>query len=142
MEHIIRDLRSAVRSLGKSGTFTAVAVVSLALGIGANTAVFTLLDQALLRRLPVESPDQIALVKMEGQFYGSTWGSSFAISYPLYEDLTQNNQVFGGMFCRFPTRVGLGFGDRTERIAAELVSGTYFPVLGVGASIGRTFSAE
>ena len=54
---------------------------------------------------------------MEGSFYGSTWGSSFALSYPLYEDLRENNQVFSGMFCRFPTRVGLGFGERTERVA-------------------------
>jgi predicted permease len=142
MEDVTRDLRSAVRSLGKSRVFTAVAVLSLALGIGANTAMFTLLDQALLRRLPVDEPDQIALVRLDGPFYGATWGSAFAISHPLYEDLRDNNQVFSGMFCRFPTRVGLGFGGRTERVAAELVSGTYFPVLGVGAALGRTFTAE
>jgi len=142
MEDVTRDLRSAVRSLGKSRTFTVVAVLSLALGIGANTAMFTLIDQALIRRLPVDEPGQIALVKMEGRFYGSTWGSGFAISYPLYEDLSENNQVFSGMFCRFPARVGLGFEGRTERVAAELVSGTYFPVLGVGAALGRTFTAE
>jgi predicted permease len=142
MEDVVRDLRSAVRSLGRSRLFTVVAVLSLALGIGANTAMFTLIDQALIRRLPVDEPDQIALVKMEGSFYGSTWGSSFALSYPLYEDLSENNRVFSGMLCRFPTQVGLGFGGRTERVAAEVVSGTYFPVLGVGAALGRTFTAE
>ena len=142
MEGVTRDLRSAVRSLGKSRVFTVVAVLSLALGIGANTAMFTLIDQALIRRLPVDEPDQIALVKMEGAFYGATWGSSFALSYPLYEDLSENNRVFSGMLCRYPTQVGLGFGGRTERVAAELVSGTYFSVLGVGAALGRTFTAE
>ncbi len=142
MENFVKDLRSTLRGLAKSKIFTAVAVISLALGIGANTAMFTLLNQALLRRLPVEKPEEIALVRTEGRFYGSTWGSSDAISYPLYEDLSENNQVFSGMLCRFPTRVGLGFGGRTERVAAELVSGTYFPVLGVGATLGRTFTSE
>jgi predicted permease len=142
MENIFRDLRSAFRTLGKSRTFTVVAVASLALGIGANTAIFTLLDQALLRRLPVEDPDQIALITTDGSFYGSTWGGGYALSYPLYEDLSENNEVFSGMFCRFRTRVGLGFEGQTERVAAELVSGTYFPVLGVKAALGRTFSAE
>jgi len=142
METLWQDLRFGLRSLGKSRTFTAVAVASLALGIGANTAMFTLVDQLLLRRLPVESPDQIALVRMEGQFYGSTWGSSLAISYPLYEDVRDGNEVFSGVFCRFPTRASLGFGGRTERVGAELVSGTYFPVLGVGAALGRTFTPE
>ncbi len=142
MEALWQDLRFALRGLGKSQTFTAVAVASLALGIGANTAIFTLVDQALLRRLPVKNPDQIALIRMEGQFCGSTWGSGLAISYPLYEDVRDDNQVFSGVFCRFPTRVSLGFGGRTERVGAELVSGTYFPVLGVGAALGRTFTPE
>ena len=142
METVWQDLRFGLRSLGKSRTFTAVAVTSLALGIGANTAMFTLVDQVLLRRLPVKSPDQIVLVRMEGQFYGSTWGSGLAISYPLYEDVRDGNEVFGGVFCRFPTRASLGFGGRTERVGAELVSGTYFPVLGVGAAVGRTFTPE
>jgi predicted permease len=92
--------------------------------------------------LPVEDPDQIALITMDGSFYGSTWGGGYAISYPMYQDLSQNNQVFSGMLCRYRTRVGLSFGDRTERVTAELVSGTYFPVLGVKAALGRTFSAE
>jgi len=142
MEHLGQDLRSAIRGLGKSKTFTAVAVLSLALGIGANTAMFTLLDQALLRRLPVREPDQIAMLMMVGQYHGSTWGGSYAISYPLYEDLSENNQVFSGVFGRFPTRVSLGFGGQTERVGVELVSGTYFPVLGVGAALGRTFTPE
>ena len=142
MGTLIQDLRFALRGLAKAPVFTAVAVLSLALGIGANTAIFTLLDQVLLRRLPVRNPEELVLLWMHGgTHYGSNWGGN-AISYPLYEDLTRNNQVFTGMFCRFPTSVSLSFEGNTERVAAELVSGTYFPVLGVGAALGRTFTGE
>jgi predicted permease len=141
MNGLGQDLRFALRGLAKSRAFTVVAVLSLALGIGANTAMFTLLDQVLLRRLPVRDPEQLALLTMVGSHYGNNWGSN-AISYPLYEDLSKNNEVFSGMFCRFPTSVSLSFGGETERVRAELVSGTYFQVLGVGASLGRTFTTE
>ncbi len=141
MTQLSQDLRFALRGLGKSKAFTTVAVLSLALGIGANTAIFTLMDQVLLRRLPVKDPDQLVLFNMKGSHYGSNWGGN-AISYPLYEDLLRNNQVLSGMFCRFPTSVSLTVGGGTERVAAELVSGTYFPVLGVGAALGRTFTPE
>ena len=141
MGSLVQDLRFALRGLGKSKPFTVVAILSLALGIGANTAIFTLLDQVLLRRLPVKEPERIALLTMVGSHYGSNWGGN-AISYPLYIDLSKNNQVFSGMFCRFPTSVSLSFGAETERVSAELVSGTYFPVLGVGAVLGRTFTPE
>jgi predicted permease len=135
----MQDLRFALRGLGKSKAFTTVAVLSLALGIGANTAIFTLMDQVLLRRLPVRDSEQLVLFNMKGMHYGSNWGGN-ALSHPLYLDLAQNNQVMSGMFCRFPTSVSLTFGGGTERVAAELVSGTYFPVLGVGAAVGRTFT--
>jgi len=141
MANLAQDLRFALRGLVKSPAFTAVAALSLALGIGANTAIFTLLDQVLLRKLPVRDPGQLALLTMKGSHYGSNWGGN-AISYPLYEDLSQNNQVFSGMFCRFPRAASLSFGGETERVRAELVSGTYFPVLGVGAALGRTFTPE
>ena len=142
MGTLIQDLRFALRGLLKAPVFTAVAVLSLALGIGANTAIFTLLDQVLLRRLPVKDPEQLALLTMRGgTHYGSNWGGN-AISYPLYEDVSKNNQVFSGMFCRFPTSASLSFGGDTERVAVELVSGTYFQVLGVPALLGRTFTTE
>ena len=108
MGSLVQDLRFALRGLGKSKPFTVVAILSLALGIGANTAIFTLLDQVLLRRLPVKEPERIALLTMVGSHYGSNWGGN-AISYPLYVDLSKNNQVFSGMFCRFPTSVSLSF---------------------------------
>jgi predicted permease len=141
MGSLAQDLRFAARGLAKAPGFTAIAVLSLGLGIGANTAIFTLLDQVLLRRLPVKQPEQLALLTMVGSFYGSNWGGN-AISYPMYEDISKNNEVFAGMFCRFPASVSLSFGGETERARAELVSGTYFQVLGVEAALGRTFTTE
>ena len=121
MGHLIGDLRYAARVLAKNPLFTAVAVLTLALGIGANTAIFTLLDQVLLRLLPVKNPHQLVLLTMRGRHYGSNWGGN-AISYPMYRDFQDHNEVFSsGMFCRFPTRVSLTFGGQADRVEAELV---------------------
>src|SRR5579864_7761236 len=128
MRDLLFDLRFALRTLAKSPMFAAVAVFSLALGIGANTAIFSLLDQILLRLLPVKQPDQLVLLSMRGRHYGRNWGGN-DISYPMYRDFQDHNQVFTGMFCRFPIETALNFENQTERVQAELVSGTYFPVL-------------
>jgi predicted permease len=135
------DLRYALRALKKSPVFTAVAVLSLALGIGANTAIFTFLDQILLRLLPVKEPKELVLLSMKGFHYGGNWGGN-ALSYPMYRDFSEHNTVFTGMFCRFPYRVSLGFNGHTERASGELVSGTYFPLLGVGTALGRAFTPD
>ena len=113
--------------------------MSLALGIGANTAIFTLLDQILLRLLPVKDAKELTLLTMRGRHYGGNWGGN-AISYPMYRDFQDRNRVFSVMFCRFPREVSLTFDGHTELSQAELVSGTYFPGLGVGAALGRTFN--
>src|SRR5215472_14451110 len=136
-----QDLRYGFRSLRKSPLFTVVAVLTLALGVGANTAVFSLMDQVLLQLLPVKHPEQLVLVAERGIRFGDSWGDN-DISYPMYRDFRDGNQVFSGMFCRFPTSISLGYGDRTERVDAELVSGSYFPVLGVAAAIGRTLTSD
>src|SRR5207249_4509241 len=78
---------------------------------------------------------------MRGRHYGNNWGGN-AISYPMYRDFQEHNEVFSGMFCRFPTRVSLTFGGQAERVEAELVSGTYFSALGVTTVVGRTFTPE
>lgn len=135
------DLKFALRTLRKSPVFTAVAVVSLALGIGANTAIFSFLDQILLRLLPVKNPQELVLLTIRGMEYGNNSGGN-AMSYPLYQDFAKRNTVFTGMFSRFAYAVNLSFGGQTERVGAELVSGTYFPVLGVGAAVGRTLAPE
>jgi len=141
MSSLKNDIRFALRAFRKSPLFTGVAVLSLALGIGANTAIFTLLDQVLLRLLPVKNPRELVLLNMHGFHYGSNWGYN-ALSYPMYEDFSAQNSVFSGMFCRFGTNISLGFNGQTERADTEMVSGTYFPVLGVGAALGRTFTPE
>jgi predicted permease len=118
-----------------------VAVLSLALGIGANTAIFTLIHQLILELLPVKHPEELVLLTSRGQHYGSNTGSN-AISYPMYQDIRDKNQVFSGMFCKFGTNFSLSFEGRTELVSGELVSGNYFPVLGVGSAVGRVFNAS
>jgi predicted permease len=141
LETTLRDLRYAVRNLRRSPGFVAVAGLTLALGIGANTAIFTLLDQILLRLLPVKDPSHLVLLTMRGHHYGNNWGGN-AISYPMYRDFQDHNEVFSGMFCRFPYHVAVTFAGQSERVPAELVSGTYFSVLGVRTIRGRPISPE
>ena len=141
MGNLTQDLRYAIRTFRKSPVFVVVAVLSLAFGIGANTAIFTLVDQVLLRLLPVKDPQQLVLLWGRGPHYGSNNGR-YKLSYPMYEDFRDHNQVFSGMFCRWETSMSVSSDGRTERVDGELVSGTYFPVLGVAPALGRLFSAE
>ncbi len=101
--------------------------------------MFSLLDQVVLRLMLVKQPEQLVIVAVRGNFYGSSYGET-DLSYPMYEDLRDSNQVFSEMFCHFPTGVTLGLGDHAAHIQAELVSGSYFPVLGVDAALGRTIT--
>lgn len=139
LETLLRDLNYSFRTLARTPGFTAIAILTLALGIGANTAIFTLLDQVLLRLLPVNHPRQLVLLTMRGRHYGNNWGGN-AISHPMFRDFQAHNEVFSGMFCRFPHASSLTVGGQSERVAVELVSGTYFSVLGVGPALGRTFT--
>ncbi len=141
MSPILRDLRYALRVLRRSPLFTAVAILSLALGIGANAAIFTLINQLILQQLPVRNPEQLVLLTARGKHYGSNNGPN-ALSYPMYQDFRDKNQVFGAMFARHSTTLSLTFEGRTELAAGELVSGNYFPVLGVGAALGRVITAS
>jgi predicted permease len=141
MSPILQDLRYAFRTLRKSPLFASVAVFSLALGIGANTAIFTLIQQLLLQLLPVSHPEELVMLTAQGQHYGSNTGPN-ALSYPMYTDFRDKNQVFQGMFCRHGITMSLTVDGRTELVSGELVSGNYFPVLGVGAAIGRVFTAS
>jgi predicted permease len=136
------DLAHAVRSLSRSWTFTLVAVFSLALAIGANTAIFTLVEQLVLQMLPVQHPEQVMLVVGMGRHYGTTNGRN-VLSYPMYQDLRDRQQVFSLMMCRY--RFGLimsAEAGHSEVVAAELVSGNYFPMLGLKASLGRLYTAS
>jgi predicted permease len=131
------DVRYACRTLRKAPLFTILTALSVALGIGANATIFTLLDQIVLRPLPIDRPDELVQLRIDGEFNGNTWGDETEISYPMYGDFRDRNQVFSGMFAQFDWPIHLTAGGSTERVAGELVSGTYFPVLGVGAAAGR-----
>src|SRR5260370_21943898 len=125
MGRILFDLRFALRNLRRSPLFTLVAVASLALGIGANTAIFTLIDQLMLRLLPVAQPEQLVMIWSTGPHIGSNRGPRMA-SYPMYEDFQKKAQAFSSVVCRFCTALSLRFSGQTERVVADLVSGHYF----------------
>jgi predicted permease len=135
-----RDIRHAVRTLVRTPTFTLTAVLSLALGMGANAAIFSLVDQVLLRRLAVKDPQQIVLIDWRGNQLADGWGSGNLMSYPMCRDLQAQTQFFGGVFCRHPTAVNFSAGGEHQPVLAEIVSGTYFPVLGVRPHLGRLIS--
>ena len=141
MTHLLTDIRFALRSFAKAPVFTLVAVTSLALGIGANTAIFTLMDQVLLRALPVKDPEQLVRIFANGPHYGSNWGSN-SMSHPMYLDFQRDNQVFSDVICRFGTASSFSHNGHTERVGGELVSGNYFNVLGVKAAAGRLISTD
>src|SRR5262245_16654553 len=141
-DEMIQDLRFGVRMLLKHKGFTIVATLMLALGIGANTAIFSLLDAVLLKMLPVKQPEQLVALKKAGPR-----GASMNFSYPLIERLRDDNLVFAGILAtsgvsRAKMRVeGVGSGQ-SEYAARETTSGGYFATLGVTALLGRTFTDE
>ena len=145
MNSFLQDLRHGIRVLSKSPGFTLVAVFTLALGIGANTAIFSLLDQVLLRRLPVPHPEQLATLHIPKPIVGRVWSDgdvTASIPYPFYKALRDNNPVFSGLLARFAVDVSVAFHGSTDRAQGELVSGNYFQVLGVRAALGRVFTPE
>jgi putative ABC transport system permease protein len=141
MTKLAQDVLYAIRGFRKAPVFSAVAVVSLALGIGANTAIFTLVDQLILRLLPVQDPGHIVLLRGRGRHYGGNNGMN-ALSYPMYQDLRDRNQAFSAMMCRYRLSFAVGIDSETEVVNGELVSGNYFPLLGVHPALGRLFTAR
>lgn len=137
----LSDVRLALRGLGRSPLFAVVAVLSLALGIGANTAIFTLIDQILLRKLPVKAPDELVMLHQEGPHNGSNMGG-FMHSYPMYQDFQKRAQPLAEVICRRLLPASVSVDNRTERVQAELVSGNYFSMLGVAPAVGRVFNSQ
>jgi hypothetical protein len=133
---MLRDFLYAIRSLRRSPLFTIVAIFSLALGIGANSAVFTIADQVLLRLIPVKYAHQLVSFTSPGPQSGMTWGEN-RFSYPMFRDFRDRTSVFAGVAARFATAVNLSYNNRSERIQAELVSGTWFDTLGLTTWLGR-----
>jgi len=137
---MIADIRYALRMLAKNPAFAAVVVLTLALGIGANAAIFSLMDQVLLQSLPVPNPEQLVVFSAYAAKDGPDIGSSF--SYPMYQDLRDQNSAFTGVIARGGTQMNISYGDRTERVRGELVSGNFFEVLGVRPWTGRFFTQD
>ena len=141
MTSVLSDVRLSIRSLRRSPLFTVVAILSLALGIGANTAIFTLIDQVLLRKLPVKDPDQLVMLFQRGSHNGSNMGSRMH-SYPLYQDVQQKAEPLAEVLCRRLVPASVSVENQTERVQAEMVSGNYFSMLGVKPAIGRVFNSK
>ena len=145
LESLLQDVRYALRVLRKSPSFTAVAILTLALGIGANTGIFTILREVLLQSLPVPHPDELVLLYSPGPQQGhvssdeeGTDGAE-SFSYPMYLNLRDRNEVFAGLAAKDTAAVSLTFHGNTERAQADVVTGNYFQTLGVNVAIGRTF---
>jgi len=141
MDHLIQDLKYGARQLRRNPGFTVVAVLSLALGIGANTAIFTLMDQVLLRLLPVKDPQALTRITWEGQHAGVASMGAGTLPYPYYREVRDRAEAFDGVLGQSPVELSLAYGAHTEHLQGELVTGNYFEVLGVGAAVGRTFRA-
>ena len=149
MSSIFGNLRYALRQLRKSPGFTVTALLTLALGIGASTAIFTLFDQALLRSLPVKNPQELVLLRFSGDNVGHVHeqggdheGAHPYFSYPMYRDLRDKTSVFDGLIATAAASAGVSWHNSAEAVPAEIVTGNYFDVLGVRPAVGRLFASS
>jgi predicted permease len=142
-----RDVRFGVRMLAKNPAFTAIAVLTLALGIGANAGIFTILQQVILRRLPVPNPDQLVLLYSPGPRQGHVSSDendapgeegSESFSYPLYTTIRDHNPVFSGLAAMDSYSAAITYKGHTDRVEGYVVSGNFFETLGVKPALGRT----
>ena len=133
-----RDIGYALRTLRRSPAFAVTALLSLALGMAATAGIFSLVDQVLLRKLRgVHEPQRLVLLNWNGRDLATDYGRPPLLSYPICRELQEQRQVFEGVFCRHPAPVYLSTGKQHDLVAAEIVSGSYFSVLGVRPAFGR-----
>src|SRR5450755_2321974 len=152
MERLLQDLRFALRTLAKSPGFLTVALLSLGLGIGANTAIFSLINAAMLRALPVSHPERLVLLTDPASSGVSVetreTGERSLLSYPEFEQLRAHNHVFSGMFAAqsdlsdLDVFTGRSGGEQSTKAHVQLVSGEFFGVLGLQPVLGRGFTPE
>src|SRR5690242_8243823 len=143
LRDFLYDLHFSARSFLRSPGFTAAVLLSLGLGIGATTAIYSLVDQVILHALPVRDPGRLVLVDWNGDdpiTYAT--GSFNLMPYPICRDLQQQTRFLDGVLCRAEIQVNLTAGGDPRPVAAEIVSGSYFPVLGVGPALGRVIEPE
>src|SRR5215510_3078587 len=138
LETLWQDLRYALRTLRRNPGFAAVAVLTLGLGIGANTAIFSLIDAILLKRLPVKQPEQLVLLR-----HANSRGTENTFAYRTYEQFRDQNQVLSGLLAYHPLRLTVSIDGQPESaLSGQLVSGNYYSVLGVDAALGRTITPD
>jgi predicted permease len=137
---MINDLRYASRMLRKNPGFSSIVILTLALGIGANVAIFSITDRVLLQSLPVASPDQLVVISSHKPNLEPD--SSYSFSYPMYRDLRDKNDCFSGVIARGGVQMAVSYGDLNERVNADLVSGNFFQVLGVKPWAGRLMTQD
>ena len=142
LRDFVYDLRFSARSFVRTPAFTITAVLSLMLGIGATTAIYSLVDQVLLHALPVRQPERLVLIDWRGDQVANGFGSWNLMSYPICRDLDGQKQFFEGVLCRALTRVDLSTGGDSRPATAEIVSGNYFAVLGVGPALGQVLTTD
>jgi len=135
------DLKLAVRGLFRNPLFSIVAILSLSLGIGANTAIFTLIDQILLRKLPVKNPEELVMLYQTGPHAGSNMGSRMH-SYPIYQEYQKRAEPLAEVVARRLAEASISIDNQTELIEVEMVSGNFFTMLGVGPAMGRVFNSQ
>src|SRR5690348_2091737 len=156
IENLVQDVRYGLRQLRRNPGFTAVAVLTLALGIGANTAIFSLIDAVMLKMLPVQHPEELLVLNWASQgwpyfIHGLDGNSdkdvngrdtSTSFSYPVFDAIHKQNRVFSGVFgfTDSDSRLNMSVGGQSAWAAGEFVSGDYFSTLGVGAVVGRTLT--
>jgi putative ABC transport system permease protein len=136
MSTLFLDIRFAIRLLAKSHSFTLIAVLTLALGIGANTAIFTVVNSVLLRPLPFRDPSRLVLVVEKSKF------PTITVSYQNYLDWRDQSHSFESMEAIYGANMTLtGKGD-PERLVARRITAGFLPALGIALAIGRNFTAE
>lgn len=149
METLLQDVRFALRILVKSPVFTTVAVLTLAIGIGANTAIFSLVDSVLLKMLPIRAPQELVIVgdsaRVNNRSLGTPQTDNFSV--PLYHEIRDNTTVFSGMYAAATAhRILVGdlgqASDAEANTVARIVTGNYFSVLGTGSAAGRLLTPE
>ena len=140
LEDLVQDARFALRMLRKSPAFTAVAILTLALGIGANTAIFSLIDTVMLKLLPVQRPEELVQVSMRTPNFSN--GQRTTYTNPLWEQLRDHQDVFSGLFAWGEMPIHLGQGVDAQNIQGILASGEYFTTLGVQPALGRLFTVN
>jgi predicted permease len=139
MDALARDLRYALRRVVAAPGFTAIAVLTLALGIGANVAIFTVVNAVLIRPLPFPNPDRLVRIAADAR---ATNGRNVGISQPELEDLRDRADVFDSVTAIWPVSASFLGGDRPERVEVLVTSANYFQLLGAGAQLGRVYGPE